>query len=346
MSETHSTILHSLLRQAGIVPEEATQTPLSGDGSDRPFYRIRCGAASFLAALPSPTLERGRAEAHAAAMIGTHLARAGVPVPAILAYDRESGAILFEDLGARLLFHAFHAGSGGIDDLYGQAVTRLADFQRAALDGFQPDWCWDTVRYDQALMISRESQYFAREFCGKFIGVQDLPAGLAEEFSALAERIAHCPVTGLMHRDYQSRNLMITEGEIRIIDYQGARFGPLAYDLASLLNDPYVSLGEESRRALLETYLLRLGSYISLDPARFIEDYQHIALQRNLQVLGAYAFLTRERGKPFFSNYIDPALRRLVALLAGTLAGEYPILQGLACRIAAARQDGTTYDGQ
>lgn len=338
VDDRHRAILHTLLRQAGVDPGAEAPVPLSGDGSDRPFYRIRCDATSCLAAFPSPTLKLARAEAHAAAMIGSHLARAGVPVPLILAYDQESGAILFEDLGDRLLFHAFHAGDRDLDDLYRRAVMALADFQRAAVEGFQSDWCWDSVHYDRELMITRESQYFSREFCCKFIGMNSLPDGLDGEFSALAERIGQCPVTGLIHRDYQSRNLMAVAGAIRIIDYQGARFGPLAYDLASLLNDPYVSLDQGTKQTLLEVYLLRLGSYISLDPARFIDDYHHIALQRNLQVLGAYAFLTRERGKAFFSHYIDPALRRLVALLAGTLAGEYPVLQELVSRIAAERQ--------
>lgn len=339
MNSQHQTIISSLLCQAGINQGGGVLTPLSGDGSDRIFYRIACAAASYLVAFPSPTLLRARAEAHAAYMIGRHLAAVGVPVPGIVAYDQVSGAILFEDLGDCLLFQVFHAGSDTIFDLYLQAVEALADFQCAAVQGFEPDWCWDSIHYDRELMITRESQYFAREFCRKFIGMNTLPEGLDQEFAALAERISHCPVTGIIHRDYQSRNLMVVDGKIRIIDYQGARFGPLAYDLASLLNDPYVRVAEGSKDELLKAYLLRLGSYISLDPIRFIDDYHHIALQRNLQVLGAYAFLTQERGKAFFIQYIDPALRRLVALLAGTLAGCYPVLQKFSCRIAAVRHN-------
>lgn len=343
MNSAHLAIIHILLGQAGVNPGREILTPLSGDGSDRPFFRIDCAGVSYLAAFPSPTLLRAREEAHAAFMIGRHLAHVGVPVPEIFAYDHDSGAILFEDLGDRLLFNAFHEGNTEIFGLYRQAVETLADFQCAALAGFLPEWCWDSIHYDRELMITRESQYFAREFCRKFIGINELPVGLDEDFFALAGRISQCPVSGIIHRDFQSRNLMVVDGKIRIIDYQGARFGPLAYDLASLLNDPYVLLAEGVKQELINVYLLRLNSYISLDPVRFIDEYHHIALQRNLQVLGAYAFLTQERGKAFFIKYIDPALRCLVALLAGCLAGEYPVLEELVSRIAAVRKNNMAY---
>lgn len=339
MDQKYRAIIDTLLRQAGIDSEPETYAPLAGDGSDRPFYRIICGNASYLAAFSSPTLVRARAEAHAAYMIGTHLAHVGVPVPRIFTYDQESGAILFEDLGDRLLFHAFHDGDADIFDFFQQAVVVLADFQCLSREGFQSEWCWDSVFYDRELMITRESNYFSREFCRKFMGMNLLPDGLDQEFALLAERISQCPYNGIIHRDYQSRNLMVVNGKIRIIDYQGARFGPLAYDLASLLNDPYVLLDDETKQELIELYLHRAGSHISLDPIRFMDDYHQVALQRNLQVLGAYAFLTQERGKAFFRNYIDPALRRLFVLLAGTLAGDYPVLLDLVSRIVAERQN-------
>lgn len=337
-------ILRRLLEQAGCGPGWQGLTPLAGDGSDRPFYRLVQGKRSFLAAFPSPTLALARAEARAAYLIGRHLRQAGVPVPEIYAYDPDSGALLFEDLGDRLLFHAAEAGrTDSLLALYRQAVAILADFQLRGRVGFQADWCWDTPRYDRQLMIDRESNYFAREFCCNFMGLAELPAGLAAEFAALAERISQCPATFLMHRDYQSRNLMVVDGRLRVIDFQGARFGPLAYDLAALLNDPYVTLPEEWKRELTDHYLQRVAAVISLDRECFMEDYRHIALQRNLQVLGAYAFLARERGKEFFRKYIDPALQRLSILLADTMAADYPVLHGLVVHIAAPRRENHTH---
>ena len=346
--------MQRLLQQAGFRPISAgfgqgrssawdRLTPLSGDGSDRLFFRLVLGEKSYLAVFPSPTLAKAQAEAHATYRIANHLRQAGVPVPAIYAYDQESGAILFEDLGDRLLFHEFQAGDeAAVCDLYRQALVILADFQLGARTGFRPEWCWDTPHYDRELMISRESNYFAGEFCSRFIGLSCLPTGLSEEFSALADRISQCPATYLIHRDYQSRNLMVVQGRLRVIDFQGARFGPLAYDLASLLNDPYVTLADACKRQLREYYLQRVGGYISLDPAQFEVEYQHIALQRNLQVLGAYAFLVQERGKEFFRPYIAPALKSLLTLLADSLAVDYPVLYELVGQIAALRQEKET----
>ncbi|MDD5758289.1 MAG: phosphotransferase [Desulfobulbaceae bacterium] len=340
MSEKQIAVMRELLQAAGAGSTWDALVTLSGDGSDRPFFRLWQGDNSYLAVFPSPTVARARDEAHSTYLIGRHLQHSGVPVPAIYAYDQESGGILFEDLGDRLLFHAVsEAGEAVVETLYGQAVVVLADLQLVACAGFRPEWCWDTPRYDRQLMIKRESNYFSAEFCTKFMGLVELPMGLSEEFAKLADRIMLCPADTLMHRDYQSRNLMVVQGQLRVIDFQGARFGPLAYDLVSLLNDPYVSLSEARKQLLIGQYLERLGNYISLDHDRFMEDYWHIALQRNLQVLGAYAFLSQEKGKEFFRPYITPALERLLTLLATTLAADYPVLLGLVSQIAALRRE-------
>lgn len=338
------TILRALLRQAGYPQGWQTMTPLSGDGSDRPFFRLTLPGQSYLAAFPSPTMARAEAEARSTFLIGSHLLHAGVPVPKIHAHDPVSGAILFEDLGDRLLFHEARDGDADrVDGLYRQAVTLLADLQLGARAGFREEWCWDTPRYDRELMINRESNYFAREFCGRFMAIPALPPGLTSEFAALADRISHYPASFLMHRDFQSRNLMVVGDRVKLIDFQGARFGPLAYDLASLLNDPYVCLPPATKEGLQALYLERVNSYISLDPVRFMGEYYHVALQRNLQALGAYAFLTLERGKEFFRAYIEPALQRLLTLLATTLAADYPVLLDLVTQIAALRREEHTH---
>jgi hypothetical protein len=336
-------ILHTLLAQAGHPHGWETLTLLAGDGSDRPFFRLALSGQSYLAAFPSPTMDRAKAEANATYLIGKHLWQCGVPVPEILAHDPASGAILFEDLGDRLLFHEVKAaGEERVVALYRQAVTLLADLQLGAREGFRAEWCWDTPRYDRELMINRESNYFAREFCGRLMGMPTLPPGLPAEFAALADRISLCPASSLMHRDYQSRNLMVVGDRLRVIDFQGARFGPLAYDLASLLNDPYVAISPAAKEGLLALYLERANTYISLDPVAFMGEYYPIALQRNLQVLGAYAFLTLVRGKEFFRAYIDPALQRLSTLLASNLAADYPVLLDLVTQIAASRREEHT----
>lgn len=333
--------IQRLLQQANHPPLWDELIPLAGDGSDRPFFRLVAGGVSWLAAFPSPTVPRAAAEAEATWLIGRHLWQRSVPVPETLAYDPESGGVLFEDLGHRLLYDELRqGGEAAVLPLYRQAVDILISFQVGARQGFQTQWCWDTPRYDRELMISREANYFAREFCQRWCALSPLPSGLDAEFAALAERVGRCPADFLLHRDYQSRNLMVVEGRLRVIDFQGARLGPLAYDLASLLNDPYVALSSEAKASLLAYYGGQLAAVIPLDLGRFLEDYPHVALQRNLQVLGAYAFLVRERGKGFFAPYITPALNHLVCLLSEELPADYPILTDLVNQLAAQQRQG------
>jgi len=335
--------IERLLQQANRPPLWDELIPLAGDGSDRPFFRLVVGACSWLAVFPSPTVPRAEEEAKACWLIGRHLWQRHIPVPEPLAYDPSSGGILFEDLGNRLFYNELReGGEAAALPLYRQALDILVDLQVKGREGFDDRWCWDTPRYDRELMINRESNYFVREFCQTWCGFSLLPSGLASEFAALAERVSRCPADFLLHRDYQSRNLMVVDGRLRVIDFQGARLGPLAYDLASLLNDPYASLSVEAKAALLDHYQGRLSAVLPFDQGRFLEDYPHVALQRNLQVLGAYAFLVRERGKEFFASYITPALHHLVILLSESLASAYPILTGLVSQLAAQERQGKT----
>ncbi|MCI5208390.1 MAG: hypothetical protein D3910_06260 [Candidatus Electrothrix sp. ATG2] len=106
----------------------------------------------------------------------------------------------------------------------------------------------------------------------------------------------------------------------------------MAYDLASLLIDPYAALPGLMQDALLERYLDALTTLLPYDRAQFHQEFLLLALQRNLQILGAFAFLSQQRGKPFFRQYLSPALHSLHALLAKTATTEYPYLKLLSRR--------------
>ncbi len=303
----------------------------AGDGSDRQFFRCEIGGnKSFIIILPSETLSQAIPEAKASFSIGTHLYTIGLPVPKPYALDRETGALIFTDLGNVLLHDAAGSTIGPAIkiSLYRQVLESLVAFQIKGRNGFNLDWCWDTRHYDRGVMLERESHYFSREFCRGYMGLV-ITAGLENDFLKLAGRISEEPADYLLHRDFQARNLLIVDGKPWIIDFQGARFGPLGYDLASLLNDPYIDLAADIKDNLLKYYITCVNSYITIDPAKFMAGYYHIALQRNLQVLGAYAYLTMVRGKSFFEPYIRPAARNLVKLLDKRLSGNYPNLQRL-----------------
>ena len=332
LTDQHRLALGRLLAAQGFPQETQAADRMAGDGSDRQFYRFAVGDFSLLAVLPSASLPQGMAEARAAHAIGCHFFTHGVPVPRIYGFAEECGLILCEDLGDTKL-HDLLLRHGAEEEeaeaYYRQALAALAHLQTETRRGFQPEWCWDTPRYDRALMLTRESGYFRKALCEDFLGMSDLPQRLDQEFVFLAERAMQEPADFILHRDFQSRNLMICEGKVRIIDFQGARLGPLGYDLASLLIDHYAGLSPPRQQALLCFYLDALAAHIPLDRGRFLEGYYYMALQRNLQILGAFAFLSKNRGKDFFRQFINPAAATLYEHLAAPQGRDFPSLRAV-----------------
>ena len=331
-TDQHRQALGRLLTAQGFSPEIQVADRMAGDGSDRQFYRLAVGDLSLLAILPSASQPQGMAEARAAYLIGQHFFRCGAAVPRIYGFAEDCGLILCEDLGDTKLHDLvlqYGAQAPEVDTYYRQALAALAHLQTETRLGFQPEWCWDTPRYDRELMLARESGYFQKALCEDFLGMSGLPQGLGQEFVFLADRAMQEPADFILHRDFQSRNLMVCEGKIRIIDFQGARLGPLGYDPASLLIDPYVGLSSDRQQALLGCYLDALAVHIPLDRGRFLEGYYYMALQRNLQILGAFAFLSKNRGKQFFRQFITPAATTLHEHLAAPQGRDFPCLRAV-----------------
>ena len=209
------------------------------------------------------------------------------------------------------------------------ALDLLLEMQLRGAVGFDPTWCWDTGNYDRNLMLTRESGYFWESCCRDLLEL-DKPDGLDEEFRSLAELAGREPGGFFLHRDFQSRNLLVQEGRLRVLDFQGGRLGPLGYDLASLLNDPYVCLPEADKDELFEYYRQNLVEVRPDLAAEFAEGYLWLALQRNMQILGAFAFLSRVKGKTFFQAFLRPAAENLERLLLLPGARRFPVLRGLA----------------
>jgi len=326
-----------LIRDNNLLPDKNWQTTaLHGDGSNRRFYRINAtDSTTILAVLPdltddAPLTAKGLAEARSAFLIGSHLYAKGVPVPKILGYDNECGTLLFEDLGDILLQHEIQRTADPELTLkrYREVIPALVHMQFSGRQDFDPGWCWDTPCYDRNLMLTRESGYFLTEFCKHLLNRRKIVPGLDEEFQALADRAAREPVEFFLHRDFQSRNLMIHDNEIRIIDFQGGRLGPLGYDLASLLIDPYAGLSRGNQEKLLAFYIQEVEKF-GINGPQFAAGYPYLALQRNLQIVGAFAFLGHTRNKPYFRQYLRPALVSLQERLAKPFAAGYPCLRKL-----------------
>ncbi|HHB76216.1 MAG TPA: aminoglycoside phosphotransferase [Desulfobulbus sp.] len=305
---------------------------ISPDGSQRIFVRLTGpGERRLLFIQPPEGDEPGLLEARSACHIGKHLHARGIPVPKIYGFDPESGRLCVEDLGDDRL-HALLVDASEQEQLqwYTKVIEELVRMQIRGADDFSPSWCWDTSRYDRRLMLERESGYFLRALCSDFFGLSFDRQIIDEECRLLADRASRAPADFFLHRDFQSRNIMITDNTVRIIDYQGGRLGPLAYDLASLLIDPYMGLSPNVQAKVKEQYFATLRQFVYYDREQFEREYLVLALQRNLQILGAFAFLSKQRGKVFFTRYIEPALHTLSGLLAKPAAADYDGLRELA----------------
>ncbi|MFZ5995417.1 MAG: aminoglycoside phosphotransferase family protein [Thermodesulfobacteriota bacterium] len=304
----------SLITNEGAAPDLIM---LTGDGSNRPFYRISGSKGSLIIVLPESKDPLHLKESEAYHYIGRHLAARGVPTPVIHGYDRATGAIIMEDLGDRHLERAVREenNTGATERWYLEAVDILVNMQVRGAEGFDTRYCFDTPVYDRRLMLERESGYFLHAFLQGYLGLEITRDELAQDFERLADLAGEQPPTLFLHRDFQSRNLMVCKGRLRLIDFQGGRLGPPAYDLASLIFDPYVDLPDNMKEALFETYLLRLRRQYRINEEDFRHHFWYIALQRAMQVLGAFGFLTRVKKKPFFEPYIPVAVKNLKTIL-------------------------------
>ena len=141
-----------------------------------------------------------------------------------------------------------------------------------------------------------------------------------------------------MHRDMQSRNIILKNDHFYFIDFQGGRFGPIQYDLASLLIDPYVELPRTVQNILLDFSVEILAPAIKVHPHHFLSCYKYCAITRNLQILGAFGYLSRIKKKTYFEKYIPSAIKTLEVNLSDFKDMEFPGLESIvkdACSMAA-----------
>jgi hypothetical protein len=328
--------------EAQVLPAENHCQTIGSDGSTRRFWRVfQDGKALCVIAAPAGRSSAELAEAKSAWKIGQHLRAKGVPVPELYGWDPGSGVLLFEDLGDVRL-HDLVVCPAGIErsdretirDYYRTALEHLANMQFSGADGFDINWCWDSPRYDVPLMLERESGYFLRAFWQGLLGQEDM-SGVEEEFRDIAEIAGRASADFFLHRDFQSRNIMVKDGRIRFIDFQAGRLGPLGYDVASLLIDPYAALPPLFQEELLGFYGSALAARRPGSEKEIFKYYSFLALQRNLQIVGAFAFLSKVRGKDFFTAFIHPALLTLRNRLADSSFAEYHRIRTLVDRAVA-----------
>ncbi|MCP4567900.1 MAG: phosphotransferase, partial [FCB group bacterium] len=190
-------------------------------------------------------------------MIGRHLRKKGIPVPEIHQYDLEHGWFIMEDMGKTSLQERVSLEKNPLP-IYENVLNHLFLLQTKGAEDFDPSWCCQTERYDSIVMRQYESAYFREAFLHLYLGLKRDWPELEAPFCYLADKASDADNNFFLHRDFQSRNIMFSDDNIGIIDWQGGRIGPLGYDLASLLIDPYTELSVEIREDLYEMYLLRI----------------------------------------------------------------------------------------
>jgi aminoglycoside/choline kinase family phosphotransferase/GTP:adenosylcobinamide-phosphate guanylyltransferase len=311
-------------------PAEAVRwQPLAGDGSDRRWFRLISGADSLVMADHGLRATNAIAEVDAFIGIGRHLRAKGLPVPAIHGADPFAGLVFLEDLGDMHLQSAVRAAADPerVRGWYRQIVDSAITLWARGAEGFDPAWAYQSPAYDHELILQRECRYFAEAFLNRYAGLEVAFEELRPEFEDIAQGALAHALTGFMHRDMQSRNIMLKDDRWYFIDFQGGRIGPLQYDLASLLIDPYAGLSATDQDHLLEHAAARLAAGGPFDPQGFRRGFAYCALTRNLQILGAFGFLTRVKGKAHFDQYIPAALAGLAARLEGFEPRGFPTLR-------------------
>ena len=308
--------IYSFLKDRGIDPDGMNFQQLRGDGSKRIFWRVTLSTpeSCFIAMANPPNDPASNRENFAYLMIGKHLHKKGIPVPEIYSYNLKYGWFIMEDMGRTSLQDLVCSNNDTLP-IYKKILEHLFRLQIEGADDFDPSWCSQTRHYDRNVMRGYEANYFRDAFLHLYLGLKDEWPELEAPFNHLSETASKADGDFLLHRDFQSRNIMISKGNIGIIDWQGARLGPLGYDLASLLIDPYSNLSSQKKASLYERYLLLIKENNAGLIESFKRYYPYLAIQRNLQILGAFSYLTKTMKKPFFKTYIPTALQTLHNLL-------------------------------
>lgn len=291
--------------------------PASADASFRRYFRVTLDDASLIAMDAPPPQEDCRPFVH----VATLMAGAGLHVPKVLASDLESGFLLLSDLGSVTYLSAINEQNA--DAMFGDATDALVRWQLASRADVLPP-------YDEAL-LRRELELFPEWCIGRHLGLK-LSAGQQESLQSifaaiLASNLAQPRV--YVHRDYMPRNLMVSEPNPGVLDFQDAVHGPISYDVASLFKDAFISW--EERRVLDWTVRYwekarKAGLPVNADFGEFYRDFEWMGLQRHLKVLGIFARICHRDGKPHYVKD-TPRFLRYVRDVAQRYAALSPLLK-------------------
>jgi aminoglycoside/choline kinase family phosphotransferase len=320
LTERQHDPIQQYLRQRGLAGHHARVVPLTGDASDRKYFRVIPSSPSSLSGPPSApfvlALHSGPIDfatlpfANVAELLG----QIPLPVPAVLGHSDSLGIVALQDLGdVTLQAHLGAATPNEHAALYRQAVALIELLQRRGAE-LQAD---RYIPYHIAFDVEKltwELDFFVKHFVEGYRGAALAAAdrtALGEEWSAIVAELAAEPRV-LCHRDYHSRNLMLCDDSLYIIDFQDARMGPDTYDIASLLRDAYVDITDREVDELIAYFLaVKTGAGGQPETGEFRRRFDLMALQRNLKALGTFGYQTAVRRNPVYIQYIPRTLRHV-----------------------------------
>mgnify|MGYP005631305903 FL=1 len=287
---------------------------LKGDASDRSYFRVNYSlrhknkssliVMQLKKPIPSKEPDFNRMQ--------KFLTNLDMPVPTILHYDAKRGLIFLEDGGNTHLEDTARKSPDNIIFWYQKAIELIVVMQTRVTKGMQPYCPAYTLQFDvEKLMWEMDFmiKHYVKGFLNRKLN-QNEELNLRTALLALCEPLAE-EERVFVHRDFHSRNLMISEQELLLLDFQDARMGPRQYDLVSLLKDSYVVLKEKTRNELLVYYLQRMeqeeGRPIS--PTPFLKVFDWMSVQRNLKAIGTFAFQYMENKNERYIEFLKPTLQ-------------------------------------
>lgn len=301
--------IETYLQRSGLAARTPRVMPLTGDASDRRYFRVLLpDAPSIVLSLYADAFQF---ETLPFVNVARLLDQMPVPIPQLLGHADDLGILALEDLGdVTLQAHLGAAPPAEHAALYRQAVALIGTLQRRGAELRSPGFFPYGIAFDVE-KLTWELDFFIKHFIEAYRGVA-IPAAarsaLRAQLGKIARELAAEPRV-LCHRDYHSRNLMIHEGRLFIIDFQDARMGPDTYDLVSLLRDSYVDLPQQTVDELIAYFLALKGEPKTERDYR--QRFNVMALQRNLKALGTFGYQTTTRRNTVYIQYIPRTLRHV-----------------------------------
>ncbi|MDB2384480.1 phosphotransferase [Endozoicomonas sp.] len=327
-------VVSKLSEERGNVPEHLPLKPIVSDASFRKYYRVMGPKGSLIAVDAPPQTE----DSVTFIRIAQQWRKQGVRVPEVHAFDLEKGFMLLEDFGDSLLHDGLLTGQE--DALYAQAMALSKQLQ-----SLPPA---ELPLYDENLLrfeLSLYPQWFLKSLLGLQLSSNEDQA-LNDVFDYLVDSALEQPMV-TVHRDFHSRNLMLCDnGELGVIDFQGALHGPILYDIVSLLKDCYHAWPREKVERWLMDYTSDIPELGSVNPALIVKWFDWMGLQRHLKCLGIFSRLwLRDHRASYLSdlpqtlNYVIAACKRYPELEHHGLWLEKRVLPQVSGRVQGIREE-------